>query len=126
MKRVALCAAILLVIILLCTASLATISYYQHHFIQSAHSLEQAVYQCSFEELSTRAASVCRDWLEAEHVLIRFIRHTQIDEVTNAMTRLEMLAKYGDLSEFSAELGRIEALLQHIYESEIPYLRNIF
>ena len=48
------------------------------------------------------------------------------DEVTGAMTRLEMLAKYGDLSEFSAELNRIKNLLHHIYDSEIPYLRNIF
>lgn len=45
MKRVALCAAILLVIILLCTASLVTVSRYQHHFTQALQDLEQAVYQ---------------------------------------------------------------------------------
>lgn len=61
-----------------------------------------------------------------EAVLIRFVRHAELDEVTGAMTRLEMLAKYGDLSEFSAELNRIKNLLHHIYDSEIPYLRNIF
>ena len=59
-------------------------------------------------------------------MLIRFVRHTELDEVTGAMTRLEMLAKYGDLSEFTAELNRIKNLLHHIYDSEIPYLRNIF
>ena len=122
MKRVALCAAVLLVIILLCTASLVTVSRYQHHFTQALQDLEQAVYQETFE----RPADICRDWLDAEHVLIRFVRHAELDEVTGAMTRLEMLAKYGDLSEFSAELNRIKNLLHHIYDSEIPYLRNIF
>ena len=114
MKRVALCTAILLVIILLCTASLVTVSRYQRDFTKAIQDLEQAVYQETFEALSVRAASVCRDWMDAEHVLIRFVRHTELDEVTGAMTRLEKLAKYGDLSEFSAELNRI------------PYLRNIF
>lgn len=126
MKRVALCAAVLLAIILLCTASLVTVSRYQHHFTQALQDLEQAVYQETFERLSGQAADICRDWLDAEHVLIRFVRHAELDEVTGAMTRLEMLAKYGDLSEFSAELNRIKNLLHHIYDSEIPYLRNIF
>lgn len=126
MKRVALCTAILLVIILLCTASLVTVSRYQRDFTKAIQDLEQAVYQETFEALSFRAASVCRDWMDAEHVLIRFVRHTELDEVTGAMTRLEKLAKYGDLSEFSAELNRIKNLLHHIYDSEIPYLRNIF
>ena len=116
MKRVALCAA----------ASLVTVSRYQHHFTQALQDLEQAVYQETFERLSGQAADICRDWLDAEHVLIRFVRHAELDEVTGAMTRLEMLAKYGDLSEFSAELNRIKNLLHHIYDSEIPYLRNIF
>ena len=40
MKRVALCAAVLLVIILLCTASLVTVSRYQHHFTQALQDLE--------------------------------------------------------------------------------------
>jgi len=126
MKRVILCITILLAIVLLCTASLVTTSRYQHIFSQEVRELEQAVYQKNFEQLSSQAAALHEEWTEAEHVLIRFIRHTQLDEITNATARLEMLAKYGDLSEFSAELGRIKSLLHHIYDSELPYLRNIF
>lgn len=126
MKRVALCAAVLLVIILLCTAESRHGIPLPASFYPSASDLEQAVYQETFERLSGQAADICRDWLDAEHVLIRFVRHAELDEVTGAMTRLEMLAKYGDLSEFSAELNRIKNLLHHIYDSEIPYLRNIF
>ena len=63
MKRVALCAAVLLVIILLCTASLVTVSRYQHHFTQALQDLEQAVYQETFERLSGQAADICRDWI---------------------------------------------------------------
>lgn len=126
MKRVTLCVAILLVIFLLCTVSLVTVSRYQHDFTQRIQDLERAVYQETFESLSSQASGICRQWMEAEHVLIRFVRHTELDEVTGAMTRLEMLAKYGDLSEFTAELNRIKNLLHHIYDSEIPYLRNIF
>lgn len=126
MKRVILCVAILLVIVLLCVASLATVSRYQHVFSQEIRELEQAVYQKNFEQLSAQAAQLHQEWMEAEHVLIRFIRHTQLDEITSTMSRLEMLAKYGDLSEFSAELSRIKTLLHHVYDSEFPYPRNIF
>lgn len=126
MKRVILCVVILLAIVLLCAASLATVSRYQHVLTQEVRELEQAAYQKTFEQLSVQAADLCREWNEVEHVLIRFIRHTQLDEVTSAMARLEMLAKYGDLSEFFAELGRIKSLLHHIYDSELPFLRNVF
>ncbi|MCI9406474.1 MAG: DUF4363 family protein [Oscillospiraceae bacterium] len=126
MKRVILCAVILLVIVLLCVASLVTVSRYQYVFAQEIHDLEQAIYQKTFEQLSAQAAQMSREWMDAEHVLIRFIRHTQLDEITSAMSRLEMLAKYGDLSQFSAELSRIKTLLHHIYDSELPFLRNIF
>lgn len=100
MKRVALCAAVLLVIILLCTASLVTVSRYQHHFTQALQDLEQAVYQETFERLSGQAADICRDWLDAEHVLIRFVRHAELDEVTGAMTRLKCWQNTGIFPNF--------------------------
>lgn len=126
MKRVALCVAILIVIVLLCTASLVTVAGYQKTFVAKLEDLETAMYQVSFEELATRSASVCRAWMDAEETLIRFVRHTELDTITGAVTRLEKLAKFGDLSEFSAELDRIKTLIHHVYDSEVPYLRNIF
>lgn len=63
MKRVALCTAILLVIILLCTASLVTVSRYQRDFTKAIQDLEQAVYQETFEALSVRPpASAGTGW----------------------------------------------------------------
>ena len=49
MKRVILCIAILLVIMLLCTASLVTTSRYQYVLTQEVRDLEQAIYQKTFE-----------------------------------------------------------------------------
>ncbi len=125
MKRVFLAVTILLLIIILCVVSVSTVSLYRHDFTSRIQKLEESIYSQNFEELAQHAASVSRAWEHAEHVLIRFVRHIELDEITAAMTRLEKLAKYGDLAEFSAELNRIKTLLNHIYDSEFPHLRNL-
>lgn len=126
MKRVVLCLGIIAVIVALSIFSLYSVKQYEDFFQEKIAELEEMTPQEDYDALAKKSAELYESWVQAEHVLIRFVRHTELDEVTGGIGRLEMLARFGDLSEFSAELYRIKTLLHHIADSETPYLRNIF
>ena len=90
-----------------------------------AAELQAAVGIVSPECLGDMAAQFAQSWEPQEHLLIRFVRHAEIDELSRSISRLEMLARYNDIGEFSAEIARIDRLMRHILETEYPYPRNV-
>ena len=72
-----------------------------------------------------RARLLTTKWIDTHRTLCRYVRHAQLDQVTLAMARLEPLAAYGEKGEFTAELMRCRILLDDIWDSELPLLRNI-
>jgi hypothetical protein len=54
------------------------------------------------------------------------VRHTQIDDITKSVARLEALAADEDYSELSAELASIAWQMEHISRSEQVALSNLF
>lgn len=77
------------------------------------------------EKTAEAAAILAADWIERHHTLCRIVRHTQLDQVTLAVARLEKLAEHGEIGEMTAEIDRCMILLDDIYDSELPLLRNI-
>lgn len=65
-------------------------------------------------------------WVEKHRILCRIVRHTQLDQITLAIARLEPLAEYGEQGELAAETARCRLLFREIWESELPTLTNIF
>lgn len=76
------------------------------------------------------AAAACGEftdyWIEKSHILCRIVRHDLIDQITIAVARFAPLAEHGEAGELSAEILRCKILLEEIWDSEIPFLRNIF
>lgn len=81
-------------------------------------------------ENSKETAGLCEDfteyWIEKSHILCRIVRHDLIDQITIAVARFAPLAEYGEIGELSAEILRCKILLEEIWDSEMPFLRNIF
>ncbi|MDD2955919.1 MAG: DUF4363 family protein [Oscillospiraceae bacterium] len=126
MKRVYIALGLLAAIIALSACSLSTYISVQKEVTAQMDHLDSLIEREDYETLAEEAKAVSEGWNEKEHLLIRFIRHQELDEVTSTMTRLPMLAKYLDLGELSAEINHIRVLLHHILDSEIPYPRNVF
>ena len=82
------------------------------------------------EENSQKTAQECEKftqfWLEKEEVLCRIVRYEPLEEITVAAARLIPLAEFEEYGELSAEILRCRILMDEIYESERPSLRNIF
>ena len=65
-------------------------------------------------------------WLDREEKLVRFIRHTDLEQITWDCARLPYLAKYGDMAELTAEISRIQLQINHLWETQVPRIRTIF
>ena len=80
-------------------------------------------------EDSEKIASECEEfteyWLSRQHILCRIVRHELLDETAIAVSRFSSLAQYGEYGELSAEADRCRILMEEIWDSELPLLRNI-
>ncbi len=89
-----------------------------------------ALYELSLVADVTETAKAAQEltslWHQRLMVLCRIVRHTQLDQVTLAVARLEPLALYGEEGELAAEILRCRILLEEIRDAELPLLRNIF
>lgn len=65
-------------------------------------------------------------WLDREEKLVRFIRHTDLEQITWDCARLPYLAKYGDMAELTAEINRIQLQINHLWETQVPRIRTVF
>lgn len=65
-------------------------------------------------------------WLEREESLIKFIRHSDLEQITWDSARLPYLARYGDMSELTAEINRIRLQVNHLWETQLPRWRTVF
>jgi hypothetical protein len=54
------------------------------------------------------------------------LHREDLDGITFTLREIEEYISAKELPEFCAELQRIMALLDHTYETEMPYLQNIF
>ena len=77
-----------------------------------------------------KAASECEEfaeyWLSESRSICRVVRHELIDRMTASVSRLSALAEYGELGELSAELDQCRTVMGEIWDSERPFLGNIF
>lgn len=122
---------IIIIAILLCFcigASLYTL--YQVNHIndtvdQYVNQSLDALTRADEEELKMHLEDLSQFWHEAEDRLIHFVRHTQIEDITKSVSRLQALASGEDYSELAAELASIRWQIEHINRSEQISLQNL-
>lgn len=87
------------------------------------------IYSSLLEKDTAKTASECEKftdyWLSKHHVLCLIVRHDLIDQITISVSSFVPLAKFGENSELASEIAECKILLEEIFDSEIPYLRNI-
>ena len=64
-------------------------------------------------------------WPDREQQLVRLLHHTSLDAITTSLARLPALLEYEDLGPFLAEVNQISTLIEHIWDSELPLIRNL-
>ena len=64
-------------------------------------------------------------WLLKQHVMSRIIRHDLLDRITVSVSGFVPLFEFGETGELASEISRCKILIEEIYDSERPLLRNI-
>lgn len=125
MGRVALAALLLAVMVGMSGWGLHTLEINTDILLSEMEDLSVLAEEGDDKKTAEAAAILSADWIERHHTLCRIVRHTQLDQITLAVARLEKLAKHGEIGELIAEIDRCRILLDDIYDSELPLLRNI-
>ena len=126
MKRVVFAAVLIVVLLSFNTFCLFTIGKIKN---EATIKLEE-LYEHAFSENAEKIAEECEKfteyWLSEHHTLCLIVRHDLLDQVTVSVSRFVPLAKFGETGELSTEILRSKILIEEIWDSERPLLRNIF
>lgn len=125
MKRVWIVCGIVLSILLLSGLSLWHLSVVTTELDERLQQLSDAVDQKD-AGLETLAADFESLWEDRESMMMRYIHHDELDAITGTVARLKALAAWQDYPELAAEIDRLQHLVRHIFESELPTIMSIF
>lgn len=125
MKRIVISA----VLLAFCIA----VSVYTAYYVNNVNELVRAKVEDSLtaiadadeERLHTCIRELSAFWDEREDTLLHYVRHSQIDDITKSVARLEALTAGGDYSELTAELASIRWQMDHINRSERMVFQNL-
>ncbi|MBE6906774.1 MAG: DUF4363 family protein [Ruminococcaceae bacterium] len=126
MKRFFLSIVICTAIIAACIWGLFRIIKVTDQLTASLNQIASAVEQQNTDQVVDLVGNFQKDWEENEKTLMQFIHHDELDTATGIVARLKALARYQNYSELSAEIDRLQHLIRHICESQMPIYKNIF
>ena len=125
MKRMWIAIGLVAAVIATCCYCLFTLSKLKDEFLLELDRLYSLNAAGDNEKTAEAAKELTDLWLQKLHIFCRIVRHTQLDHVTLAIARFESLARYGENGELAAEIDRCKILLDDIWDSERPLIRNI-
>lgn len=112
--------------VIISSSCLLILTNFKNEFDKEFDTLYEMTLNGDKENTAEYSKYVTKKWLDKHLSICQIVRHTQMDQVTLAVSRLESLALYGENGELAAEIMRCKILLDEIWESEIPNFRNIF
>jgi hypothetical protein len=125
MKRMLIAAAVLLLVVALCTVSIRmqtdSVGYLQTSLEEIQESYDRGDL-AACQELTDRFVA---DFEEKTRFFPFFLRHSDLSRVEEIAVPLPVLLREGDTQHFAAELVRCKNQLQRLYEVELPSLENI-
>jgi len=126
MKRVVFASVLMLILLAFNVFCLFTIGRIKNEATEKLDSLYEVAASGNSEKIAEECEKFTGYWLSEHHVLCLIVRHDLLDQVTIAVSRFVPLAEYGETGELSAEILRSKILIEEIWDSERPLLRNIF
>lgn len=77
------------------------------------------------EETAEECENFTDYWLSKQHILSLIVRHNLLEQTTSSVARFVPLARFGEEGELASEINRCRILIEEIWDSERPLLRNI-
>ncbi|MBR3609952.1 MAG: DUF4363 family protein [Oscillospiraceae bacterium] len=125
MKRVVFAGVLLVFLIGFNLFCLKTVTEIKEGVFERIDFLKYTIKTEDSEKIASECEKFTEYWLSRQHILCRIVRHELLDETAIAVSRFSSLAQYGEYGELSAEADRCRILMEEIWDSELPLLRNI-
>ena len=125
MKRVVFAAALMLILIAFNFFCLFTIGRIKNEATEKLDDLYKNIDSGNNERIAEECENFTEFWLSKHHVLCLLVRHDLIDQITISVAGFVPLATFGEKGELASEIFECKTLLEEIFDSEIPYLRNV-
>lgn len=124
MKRVAVAAILMAVMILCCGTALIWLHSSIRELSGNLEQAEAMVTAQYYEEAAVFLTGTAERWKKQEHFFSRLLRHQEMESITQNLVSLPSYLRYKDLSNFHASIQQIRQMLQHIWEAELPVWSN--
>lgn len=107
--------------------SMYRVSAVQKHVLHRTEEILAASAEEDSASLLEQVSALSEYWRKEEKVLSRFVRHTQIETLSQSMARLLPLAEFGDKAALHAEIAVLRWLVEEELENtEVFSPGNIF
>lgn len=121
------------IVVLVVVAGIVTICAYSLHRVSDMKDNMDTYTNAIFASVEVQNPAATREgvqqlteyWDREEYILIRFVRHAQVDEITKSVSKLDSLALHESWNELHAELNVIVWMVEHIWETEQVKLGNL-
>lgn len=126
MKHIHIAYILIALIISTCFYSTWQVYLIKEELLELANQLEAGILEKDLPKIRRDAENLYRYWHQSKDRLGRYVRHGAIDEITIAMAAIPELARYEMVPELSAELRKVQDILDHSWQSELPAWSNLF
>ncbi len=126
MKRLTATVIIFIISIVICIGGLAYIKVKKDEYSELLHLAYTQAQNGNLEGAKKNVEKFKKRWDANEKYLMFLIDREDLGEISFSARSIKEYINAEELPEFYSELNRIMALLDHLWETEVPLLRNIF
>lgn len=126
MKRFPLSVAIITVTVLACVFSLLYIKNTKEKYETLLDKTYSQLINDNIEGAKESLETFNKGFKKDEKILMYIVQKSDLEEISFQTEVLEQYLKAEEMPEARAELKKITALLNHIWEKEAPFFENVF
>lgn len=125
MKRLYTTIALLLVILSLSVFTLFQCKRYCSETVSLVSKVIEEAENGRLEQAAVLAEQLNESWSKTKNSMVWYIRHEPLERVSDIASRLEFLARYGDLPQLIAQANQLRTCVDELFDNELPLLRNL-
>ena len=126
MKRFVISSIIMVVILVFVICWLSVLASYKEKLLTITKEASQAALDKNVELATVKYDELKKTWDEQEDILIVFVRHEHVDQISVGVAKLSSILTGDNLSEFISECSVIEEAAEHMWRSELPMSIEFF
>ena len=125
MKRLVTSVILLILIIGLSVFTLFNLQAHKEKILARTEEIRSMAQDPDPQVLAEKSRELFDDWNDQEEILVLYIRHDILDQITQLLAELPALAEYEDYAVFFGRLDVVSALMDDLWKSNLPTYRNL-